>query len=76
MDVFSSSYWYIDDGMMNWDDSVFVRMRRHVIHRNENVILTRFSSQAALEVVILTTSSDKFSGENFLKMQIFSFQCY
>ena len=38
---------------------MFVRMRQRVIHRNENVILTKFSSLAALEVVILTTSSDE-----------------
>ena len=44
---------------MNWEYSVFVCMRLHVIHRNENVILTEFSSLAALEVVILTTSNDE-----------------
>ena len=69
LDVFSNSYWYIDNGMMKWEYSVFVRMW-HVIHRNENVILTEFSSLAALKVVILTTSNDenlvmKVSSKNF-----------
>ena len=45
--------------MMNWEYSVFVRMWLHVFRRNENVILTKFSSLAALEVVILTTSNDE-----------------
>ena len=45
------------------------------IHWNENVvILTKFLSLAALEVVILTTSSVA-SDENFTKMKTFSFQC-
>ena len=39
------------------------------------VILMKFSSLAALEVVILTTSSAA-SDENFVKMTIFSFQWY
>ena len=44
-------------------------------HWNENVvILTKFSSLAALEVVILTTSSAA-SDENFIKMKTFPFQC-
>ena len=72
LDVFSNSYWYIDDGMMNWEYSVFVLMW-HVIHRNENVILTEFSSLAALKVVILTTSNDenlvmKVSSKNFISV--------
>ena len=45
-----------------------------VLHWNKNVILTKFSSLAALEVVILTTSSAT-SDENFIKMKIFPFQC-
>ena len=40
----------------------------------ENVILTKFSSLAALEVVILTTSSAA-SDEHFIKMNTFLFQC-
>ena len=45
------------------------------IHWNENVvILTKFSSLAALEVVILTTSSAA-SDENFIKTTTFPFQC-
>ena len=44
-------------------------------HWNENVvILTKFSSLAALEVVILTTFSAA-SDENFIKMKTFPFQC-
>ena len=42
-------------------------------HWNRNVILTKFSSLAALEVVILTTSS-AVSDENFIKMMTFPFQ--
>ena len=43
-------------------------------HWNENVvILTKFSSLAALEVVILTTFSAA-SDENFIKMKTFPFQ--
>ena len=43
-------------------------------HWNENVaILTTFSSLAALEVVILTTSSTA-SDENVVKMMTFPFQ--
>ena len=46
-----------------------------MIHWNENVvILTKFESLAALEVVILTTSSAA-SDENFIKMKTFPFQC-
>ena len=45
------------------------------LHWNENVIiLMEFSSLAALEVVILTTSS-AVSDENFVKMTTFSYQC-
>ena len=45
------------------------------LHWNENVvILTKFSSLAALEVVILTTFSAA-SDENFIKMKTFPFQC-
>ena len=44
-------------------------------HWNENaVILTKFSSLAALKVVILTTFSAA-SDENFIKMKTFPFQC-
>ena len=46
-----------------------------IIHWNKNVILTKFSSLAALEVVILTTSSAA-SDEHFIKMKTFPFQCY
>ena len=43
-------------------------------HWNENVvILTKFSSLAALEFVILTTFSAA-SDENFIKMKTFPFQ--
>ena len=43
-------------------------------HWNENVvILMKFSSLAALEVVILTTFSAA-SDENFIKMKTFPFQ--
>ena len=46
------------------------------VHWNKNVvILTKFSSLAALEVVILTTSSAA-SDEHFIKMKTFPFQCY
>ena len=46
------------------------------IHWNKNVvILTKFSSLAALEVVILTTSSAA-SDEHFIKMKTFPFQCW
>ena len=45
-----------------------------VIHWNENVILTKFSSLAVLEVVILTTSSAA-NDENFIRMKTFSFWC-
>ena len=42
---------------------------------NENVtIFTKFSSLAALEVVIFTTSNAASDG-NFIKMKIFLFQC-
>ena len=45
------------------------------MHWNENVvILMKFSSLAALEVVILTTFSAA-SDENFIKMKTFPFQC-
>ena len=45
------------------------------LHWNGNVvILTKFSSLAALEVVILTTFSAA-SDENFIKMKTFPFQC-
>ena len=45
-------------------------------HWNENVvILTKFSSLVAVEVVILTTSSAA-SDESFVKMTTFSFQWY
>ena len=45
------------------------------VHWNENVvILTKFSSLAALEIVILTTSSATCH-ENFIKMTTFSFHC-
>ena len=45
------------------------------LHWNGNVvILTKFSSVAALEVVILTTFSAA-SDENFIKMKTFPFQC-
>ena len=45
------------------------------LHWNKNVvILTKFSSLAALEVVILTTSSAA-SDEHFIKMKTFPFQC-
>ena len=47
----------------------------HQIRWNENVvILTKFSSLAALEVVILTTYSAA-SDENFMKMKTFPLQC-
>ena len=52
-------------------------MKRLIIktHWNENVvILMKFSSLAALEVVILTTFSAA-SDENFIKMKTFPFQC-
>ena len=46
-----------------------------LLHWNKNVvILTKFSSLAALEVVILTTSSAA-SDEHFIKMKTFPFQC-
>ena len=45
-------------------------------HWNENVvILTKFSSLAALKVVILTTFSAA-SDEDFIKMKTFPFQCW
>ena len=51
------------------------RFTWHHLHWNRNVIiLTKFSSMAALDVVILTTSSAA-NDENFIKMTIFSFQC-
>ena len=47
-----------------------------ICHWNKNVvILTKFSSLAALEVVILTTSSAA-SDEHFIKMKTFPFQWY
>ena len=47
----------------------------YTLHWNGNVvILTKFSSLAALEVVILTTFSAA-SDENFIKMKTFPFQC-
>ena len=47
----------------------------HYLHWNKNVvILTKFSSLAALDVVILTTSSAA-SDEHFIKMKTFPFQC-
>ena len=46
------------------------------VHWNGNVIiLTKFSSLAALKVVILTTFGAA-SDENFIKMMTFSFQWY
>ena len=46
-----------------------------LLHWNGNVIiLTKFSSLAALKVVILTTFGAA-SDENFIKMMTFSFQC-
>ena len=45
------------------------------LHWNKNVvILTKFSSLTALEVVILTTSSAA-SDDNFIKMKTFPFLC-
>ena len=50
--------------------------RECVVHWNGNVIiLTKFSSLAALKVVILTTFGAA-SDENFIKMMTFSFQWY
>ena len=52
-----------------------VQLSRPVVHWNENVvILMKFSSLAALEVVIWATSGAA-SVENFVKMTTFSFQC-
>ena len=43
---------------------------------NKNVVVvTKFSSVAALEAVILTTPTSTFSNENFIKMTTFAFQC-
>ena len=51
------------------------RVTHICMHWNENVvILTKFQSLAALEVVILTTSSAA-SDENLIKMKTFPFQC-
>ena len=47
----------------------------HLYHWNWNVILRKFSSPDALEVVILTTFSAT-SGENVIKMMTFPFQWY
>ena len=43
-------------------------------HWNKVIILTKFSSLAALEVVNLTTSSAAID-ENFIKVKTFQFQC-
>ena len=52
-----------------------LRENSYTYHWNKNVvILTKFSSLAALEVVILTTSSAA-SDEHFIKMKTFPFQC-
>ena len=49
-------------------------LSQNIQHWNENVvILTKFSSLAALEVVILTTSNAA-NDENFIKMTTFLFQ--
>ena len=49
--------------------------KRYPIHWNENlVIFTKFSSLAALKVVILTTCNAA-SDENFVKMTSFTFHC-
>ena len=44
-----------------------------MLYRNENVILVKFSTLAALEVVKMTTSSAA-NDENFIKMRTFPFQ--
>ena len=55
-------------------DNQFDGSNRSECHWNENVvILMKFSSLAALEVVILTTFSAA-SDENFIKMKTFPFQ--
>ena len=55
---------------------VIVLTGGEVSHWNKNVvILTKFSSLATLEVVILTTSSAA-SDEHFIKMKTFPFQWY
>ena len=46
------------------------------LHWNENIVISmKFSSLAALEVVILTTSTAA-SDVNFIKMETFTVQCY
>ena len=53
----------------------YIHNFKWVVHWNGNVvILMKFSSLAALEVVKMTTSSAA-SDENFVKMTTFSFQC-
>ena len=53
------------------DDSKTVTF---IVHWNENVILTKFWSLAALEVVILTTSCAA-NDKNFVNMTTFRFLC-
>ena len=55
-------------GMQTW-----LLLLRH-IHWNETVILTKFSSLAALDIVILMTSSAA-NDESVIKMTTFPFQC-
>ena len=63
---------FCDKCLLKWCS---IRYWSNPIHWNKNVvILTKFSSLAALEVVILTTSSAA-SDEHFIKMKTFPFQC-
>ena len=60
--------------LIHMGKSIYSWTQQH--HWNKNVvILTKFSSLAALEVVILTTSSAA-SDEHFIKMKTFPFQWY
>ena len=73
--VNSPHKWPVTQKMFPFDD-VIIRLKKpkksHQ-HQSENVILTTFSSLAALELLTMTTSS-AISDENFIKMKTFPFQ--
>ena len=70
----SSEHASIDSGHSLAANRGYAISRINDDHWNENVvILMKFSSLAALEVVILTTFSAA-SDENFIKMKTFPFQ--
>ena len=80
--VNSPHKWPVTRKMFPFDDVIMLSMQlillicwSPALHWNRNiVILKKFSSLAALEVVILTTTNAG-GDENFIKMVTFPFQC-